>query len=371
MGTQKPGKDPQRILLIDDDRVFGVWARRVLEGGGGFTLTHVMDPLAGLRYVETEPWDLLITDIEMPGMTGLELLRRVHLIDPTLLVAVITAHASLDRAVTALRESAADFMYKPISPDEFVDKVAALAARARAARGAVRESVLAVGAHPDDVEIGAAGALLAHKAAGDTVSILTLSRGAQGGAKAQRERESEEAARIIGARLFLRDLEDTKIPEGNPTIALVEESITEVQPTVIYTHSPHDVHQDHRNVHSAVMVAARRVERVYCFQSPSATVDFRPTFFVPIDDHVGRKLASIRAFTSQADIRDYLDPEVIVATARYWSRFTGGNHAEAFEGIRDRAALRAAAVTTAGKGETAGTREEAQIPARAERARTR
>jgi hypothetical protein len=69
-------------------------------------------------------------------------------------------------------------------------------------------------------------------------------------------------------------------------------------------------------------------------------VDFRPTFFVSIDDHIGRKLDVLRTFASQSAITDYLDPDVIVATARYWSRFTDGRHAEAFEGIRDRAAAR-------------------------------
>jgi LmbE family N-acetylglucosaminyl deacetylase len=48
-----------------------------------------------------------------------------------------------------------------------------------------------------------------------------------------------------------------------------------VRPTVIYTHSLHDVNQDHRNTHRAAMVATREGGRVYCFQSPSAPVDFR------------------------------------------------------------------------------------------------
>jgi two-component system, NtrC family, response regulator HydG len=348
MGMHGTHADPKRILLIDDDPVFGMWARRVLDGAE-FELTHALDPETGLRYLEAEPWDLLITDIEMPEMSGLELLRQVHLIEPALPVAVVTAHASLDRAVTALRESAADFLYKPIRPDEFRDKVITLA-KGRVARTVVRETVLAVGAHPDDVEIAAAGTLLAHKAAGDTVAILTLSHGARGGAEALRVRESAVAAKVIGARLFIRDLEDTQIPEGNPTIGLIEEAIAELHPTVIYTHSLHDVHPDHRNTHRAVMVGARRVDRLYCFQSPSATVDFRPTFFVPIDDHVGGKLESIRAFTSQAAIRDYLESDLIIATARYWSRFTGCSHAEAFEGIRDRAAPYAAS----GPGNAAG-----------------
>jgi two-component system response regulator HydG len=197
--------------------------------------------------------------------------------------------------------------------------------------------VLAIGAHPDDVEIGAAGALLAHRAAGDTVAILTLSRGARGGDQLERARESQRAADIIGARLFLGDLEDTRIAEGDPTIGVIDRVVGEIQPTVVYTHSVHDVHQDHRNTHRAAMVACRRVGRVLCFQSPSATIDYRPTHFVNIEDHIGRKLKAIGAFGSQTGVRDYLAPDLITSTARYWSRYGGGSHAEPFEAIRDRA----------------------------------
>jgi LmbE family N-acetylglucosaminyl deacetylase len=166
---------------------------------------------------------------------------------------------------------------------------------------------------------------------------LTLSRGARGGDQAQRARESQEAADVIGARLFLDDLEDTRIAEGDPTIGAISRVVEELQPTVVYTHSIHDIHQDHRNTHRAAMVACRRVGRVYCFQSPSATVEFRPTHFVAIDDQVGRKLKAIGTFGSQA-VRDYLEPDLIAATARYWSRYCDGSHAEPFEAIRDRAA---------------------------------
>ena len=342
MRAAESGASRGRILLIDDDRVFGIWATQVLQKRGGYECRHVLDPADGLRCVETEPWDLVITDIEMPGMTGLELLERVHVLEPALPVAVVTAHATVDRAVTALRSSAVEFLHKPTPAVDFINRVATLVANGRAARSVVRESVLAIGAHPDDVEIGAAGALLAHKAAGDIVSILTLSHGARGGTEAQRAREAEAAAEVIGARLFLHDLEDTHIAETDPTIGIIDSVIAEVQPTVVYTHSVHDVHQDHRNTYRAAMVAVRRIGRVYCFQSPSATVDFRPTFFVSIDDEVGRKLDAIRAFASQFAIRDYLEPDLIVATARYWSRFCDGSHAEAFEGIRDRAPIRAA-----------------------------
>jgi len=104
----------------------------------------------------------------------------------------------------------------------------------------------------------------------------------------------------------------------------------------MYTHSINDVHQDHRNTHSAAMVAARRVPYVLCFQSPSATIDFRPSRFVSIESVIDGKLEAIAAFASQASTRDYLDEGLLRATARYWARFGGGSAVEPFEVVRDR-----------------------------------
>jgi LmbE family N-acetylglucosaminyl deacetylase/ActR/RegA family two-component response regulator len=336
MQTSEANGQQGRILLVDDDLALGGYLSRVLRSGG-FDVAHELDAPAALFRVEAEQWDLLITDIELPGMNGLELLERVSEKVPELPVAVLTGHPSVDYAVTALRGSAAEFLSKPVSAADLLAKATELIESGRAARDAGREKVLAIGAHPDDVEIGAGGTLAAHGAVGDAVSILTLSRGAIGGDKAQRAREARESADIIGARLFLMDLEDTHIPEGNPTIGLIEEVIAQTQPTIVYTHSLHDLHQDHRNIHRAAMVACRGVGRVFCYQSPSATVDYRPTYFVTIDDYLSRKLKVIDAFSTQASIRDYMEPELITSTARYWARYSAGTHAEPFETIRDRA----------------------------------
>jgi two-component system, NtrC family, response regulator HydG len=327
-----------RILLVDDDPALGGYLRRVLNAGG-FEVTYELDSEGALGRLHGQQWDLLITDIELPGMSGLSLLERVREQVPGLPVAVLTGHPTVDYAVTALRGAAAEFMLKPVSREDLLAKAAELIEAGRAARSEHRETVLAIGAHPDDVEIGSGGTLAAHGAAGHALAILTLSRGAVGGDMEQRAREAQEAADILGARLFLRDLKDTHIAEGNPTIAVIEELVAEMSPTVVYTHSIHDLHQDHRNVHRAAMVACRRVNRVYCFQSPSATIDFRPTHFVAVDDYLGRKLKVIDSFGSQASIRDYMEPELITATARYWARYATGTFAEPFETARDRGSV--------------------------------
>jgi two-component system, NtrC family, response regulator HydG len=334
---------PGRILVVDDDLVVAHFLTHLLGTKGGFEVTHTTDPAVGLKRASAESWDLVLTDVEMPGMTGLELLKALRGAAPDLPIAVLTAHPTVDYAVRALRDQANEFLQKSMPPDQLLASVRLLVSKGRAARQAARQAVLAIGAHPDDVEIGAAGALLVHRSMGHEISILTLSRGARGGTEATRAGESEIAAHALGATLFLDDLQDTRISEGDPTIGVISSVVEKVRPTVIYTHSLHDVHQDHRNTHRAAMVAIRQVGRVYCFQSPSATVDFRPTRFVKIDEQLERKIVAIQAFTSQVEIRAYLERDLIESTARYWSRYGDGRFAEAFEVVREAAAERQSA----------------------------
>jgi two-component system, NtrC family, response regulator HydG len=207
--------------------------------------------------------------------------------------------------------------------------------RSLAELGEHAERVLAIGAHPDDVEIGCAGALLDHRRRGDHVTVLTLSRGDVGGDVDARMREAGDAARLVGARLLLADLPDTRVDPGIETIRLVESVVAEVAPTVVYVHSSHDNHQDHRAVHTATMSATRGVPQVFAYQSPSATNDFSPNRFVPIDGVVVRKVQVLASFASQSQ-RSYLEPELVIAGARYWARHLAplARYAEPFEVIR-------------------------------------
>ncbi|PFG42948.1 LmbE family N-acetylglucosaminyl deacetylase [Isoptericola jiangsuensis] len=324
---------PLRVLVVEDDPDTALLVRTILERRGGMDVVVAGDTTAALAALDADPPDLLLTDIELPGGSGLDLAREVRTRGLGLPVIVMTAHASVDYAVGALREDVDEFLVKPVDSATLVDRVRALVADARR-RGTPALKVLAVGAHPDDVEIGAGGTLAAHRAAGDLVTVLTLSGGGVGGAADDRRREAQAASDVIGARLVLRDFEDTRMEPLAAVIVAVEEVVKDVRPDVVYTHSANDRHQDHHTVHRAVDVAARGVATVACFQSPSSTIDFRPSRFVPVDDHLGTKLAMLAAFASQAH-RGYMDPDDVRATARYWARFGGvSTYAEPFEVVR-------------------------------------
>ncbi|WP_317139748.1 response regulator [Microbacterium betulae] len=334
------GSEPPRVVVIDDDPDVALFTQRILMKRAGCVVEVLTDPLEARGIVGRFVPDVVVTDIEMPGVNGLELMAQLRRESPGLKIVVMTAHVSVEYAVSALREHADEFLTKPVDSAELVSIVSRLAAESRRVREQQREQVvLAIGAHPDDVEIGVGATLVAHRAVGDTVVVLTLSRGARGGDVDRRQHESVAAAELLGARLFLEDLWDTRIARSDEPVDIIERVVREVRPSSVYTHSSHDRHQDHRAVHEATMVATRDIPVVGCYQSPSSTVDFRPNRFVTVDDHIEGKLRLLDCYRSQSDVRGYLKPDFVLATARYWSRFGTGTSAEPLEIVRDAAGI--------------------------------
>jgi DNA-binding NtrC family response regulator len=106
-----------RVLIVDDEPEMVESTARLLTLAGHrcTTTTVAQEALAAL---ESQPPDVLLTDLKMPGMEGLELLRRAHRVDPDLPVIVITAFASIESAVGAVKEGAFDYLPKPFSAEQ-------------------------------------------------------------------------------------------------------------------------------------------------------------------------------------------------------------------------------------------------------------
>jgi LmbE family N-acetylglucosaminyl deacetylase/ActR/RegA family two-component response regulator len=330
-----PKRAEPRILLVEDDKVFAAVATQILRSFAEVQWEASAE--AALAVLSNEDWDLVISDVNLPAMNGLEFARQARRICPFAAILILTGNANVETAIGALRADADDFLTKPLDATALTSKATEMIALTRTCKSKGRAVVLAIGAHPDDVEIGCAGALLRHAAHGDRVNILTLTGGESGGPVSERITESQRAAELLGARLFLSGLSDTSlsVSDGGVMIGAIETVIAETQPNIVYTHSCNDVHQDHRSVHHATLVAARRVPRVYCYQAPSANIDFRPTRFIGVDEWMERKLEVIDAYKTQVKIRSYLQADFLQATARYWSRFGTSRYAEPLEVIRD------------------------------------
>jgi len=199
-------------------------------------------------------------------------------------------------------------------------------------------SVLAVGAHPDDIELGCGATLLAHHAAGDRVTMLVLTGGENGpgddvGQAGLRRQEQQRAARTLGADLRWGGLRDCTVVPDSATIGIIEAALRATDADLVYVHAPDDSHQDHRAVSAATLSAARRLSRVMHYQSPS-TLTFTPTVFVDVTAHLSGKLAALDAHASQVEMSAMVEPDAVVASARHWGAQARIGYAEAFAPTR-------------------------------------
>ena len=107
----------EQILLVDDDRNFlRVLGYQVQQFG--YDTCCVSSGVQALDRIQESPMDLVVSDLRMPGMDGLQLLERIRRLDPDLPVIVLTAHGSIELAVDAVKSGAADFLTKPFEREE-------------------------------------------------------------------------------------------------------------------------------------------------------------------------------------------------------------------------------------------------------------
>lgn len=161
-------------------------------------------------------------------------------------------------------------------------------------------NILAIGAHPDDIEVGCAGTLAKYAQAGHAIYLLVMTEGGMGGTAATRRGEQEAAAGIIGVRETIwGGYEDTQLtPSINGMIRTIEEVIKRITPDVIFVSYGDDTHQDHRSLAKAAVSATRYVKNVLFYEGPT-TQNFSPTVFTNIIDTFDAKLAMLLAHASQ------------------------------------------------------------------------
>jgi len=111
-----------RILVADDDAVIRKGLQRILSAEG-YEVETVSNGRAALDRLEQVRFRLLVTDLKMPGMSGLEVLEEIRTCQPELPVVLITGYAAIDNAVEAMKNGATDYLAKPFSNEEIISKV--------------------------------------------------------------------------------------------------------------------------------------------------------------------------------------------------------------------------------------------------------
>ena len=199
-------------------------------------------------------------------------------------------------------------------------------------------NILAIGAHPDDIEIGCGGTLIKYVRRGHNVFLLLITKGEKGGDIETRYAEQVKAAEIVGVKdIYWGDYQDTKLlHRGREIIQTVENHIRIVKPDLIFVNFFDDTHQDHRRVNQSVLSATRYVKNVLFYEVPT-TSNFIPHVFVDISDTLEGKIRALEAHQSQV-MKTNIEDLSIVEIARSAATFRGiqgrVKYAEAFSALR-------------------------------------
>ena len=112
-----------RVLAIDDEAVVCESIRRVL-GDEGYEVTTTCVPRDGIELLRNQNFDLLLLDIKMPELSGMDVLREARACSPETEVIIITGYAAIETAIEAIRQGAFDYLQKPVAPDQLLIAVA-------------------------------------------------------------------------------------------------------------------------------------------------------------------------------------------------------------------------------------------------------
>jgi len=224
----------------------------------------------------------------------------------------------------------------------------------------MKKKILAIVSHPDDEIIGCGGTLIKHVKQKDQVKVVFTSESERARSKNVNTNEKNSHERIMQAKKISKKLGFKEpIFLNYPSLSLSRKKITEMnseiqkiiikfKPNVIYTHSPYDVHHDHRATFDATLVASRpskhiKIEEILTFEIPSATEfsiypnkkNFIPTCFVNIENHIKLKKTALTLYKKQ--LKDYpnmLSIKGIINLNSYRGNMVNLKYAEAFAIIR-------------------------------------
>lgn len=190
--------------------------------------------------------------------------------------------------------------------------------------------ILAIGAHPDDIEVGCAGTFLYFKKKCNAeIYNYVMTFGEANEDLRIRFEEQEKSDEIIGVNsTFYGTLPDTEISLTS-AIDKIEKALGDINPTHIFTHTLEDTHQDHRTLYEATIAAGRNHPNIIFYESYSTLSHlFSPSLFVDIGDFWERKYDAVESHETQCERLGLL--EYVGTRARYWAHRTGCRYIEAF-----------------------------------------
>jgi LmbE family N-acetylglucosaminyl deacetylase len=211
------------------------------------------------------------------------------------------------------------------------------------------KNILAIGAHPDDVEFGCFGTLKRHILKGDNVIICLMSNSTVKDAatgKYTRTKdtsilEATQSAQSIGAKLIMLDYQDTEIPFNSDSVRKLEKIIVNNNIDTLYTHWGGDTHQDHINTLDTTLAASRMLDNVLCYEQvplPRVCINYPiANYYVDITNTLDSKIKACKHHDSQVKKYKSMGIDIIdnlITLAKYRGSQSNVQYAEAFNMLK-------------------------------------
>ncbi|MCO4747818.1 MAG: response regulator [Proteobacteria bacterium] len=293
----------KRILVVEDDpsqgRLLEYWLRTE-----GYAPTLVGTASEGLLRVQEEHWSLVLSDVDLPGDSGLTLLRESKRFAPRTPVVMMTGHAAASIASEAIARGADGYLLKPLSRDTLLQHV-----KLRT-RGSESVTVLALGVDTPSLAVGCGGTLGRMALLGNEVHLAVLG---PIGPMASFPFSGFVELELSEASLYGPELQ-----------RCLELEVARIEPDVLFIPSTTAHCAKARMIHLASQAITQTVSAAYAYAT-SEVLQFAPVRVQPIDEQLEAKLA----WMSSLGV-DSPTCERVRGRASHWGALTQG-HAEAFE----------------------------------------
>jgi len=318
------------VLYVEDAIDQALLVKAFFNTMSGYSVTHAQDGQKALQLIEQKPWDLLVTDLNLPGADGFSVIKAFRSKYPRGPILVTTGYTQAEYEEHALRSGADQVMIKPLNQEEFVTRVRSMAERAQAPASDEPSVVLAIEGKLGDAEMGCGGTLMAELAKGHKVVVIPICRAADD-ASPEELKAASIAANVLG---FEFRVDRTLFGNATGQKDLIERTLNELRPGVVYMPAPDDRDASRREAAEMTRDSTQEVETVLAYETASTGLEFTPSVFNDVRAEMVIKMEALAAYQAVGAPRVDLRPRMAQAYARYWGRFKDFTEVEAFELVR-------------------------------------
>ncbi len=320
-----------RVLYVEDAFDQALLVKAFFNTMPGFTVVHAQDGDHAAKLIDDRDWDLLVTDLNLPGTDGFSVIRRMRALRPDIPILVTTGYTQAQYEEQALRAGADQVMIKPLSQNDFVSRVQTMVSRDAAPEpDPGGDVILAIEGRIGDAEMGCGGSLMRAAEGGTKVVIVPIL-----GPESE-DTQAELKAASIAASILGVDFRADRTLFGDPVAQrdLLERTLNELKPSTAYLPVADDRDEDRRRASEIGRAATTEVRTVLGYETATTGLDFTPSHFSDVRAQMVMKMEALAAYQSVGAPRVDLRPRMAQAYARYWGRFRDFNEVEAFEQVR-------------------------------------